>query len=174
MAVKNNPTSLKDLKPDSKNARRHTPRNINQISQSLLKVGAARSGVIDEDGNILAGNGTAEALEAVGITKIRVVDAQGDEWVVVRRKGLTAKQKKELSLADNRTAELAEWDVDILKDLSIDVDMDEWFAPDELAHLGLGTIGDKAAPGEFPTYGEDIETQFQCPKCGYEWSGKPS
>jgi hypothetical protein len=28
-------------------------------------------------------------------------------------------------------------------------------------------------PEEFTEYGEDIETEHKCPKCGYEWSGKP-
>ena len=45
--------------------------------KSLEEVGAARSGVIDEDSNILAGNGTFEALSAVGIDKVRVVEASG-------------------------------------------------------------------------------------------------
>jgi len=31
----------------------------------------------------------------------------------------------------------------------------------------------KDAPDEFPEYGDDIETEFKCPKCGYEWSGSP-
>lgn len=30
-----------------------------------------------------------------------------------------------------------------------------------------------APPDGFPEYGEDIDTQYQCPRCGYEWSGKP-
>ena len=30
------------------------------------------------------------------------------------------------------------------------------------------------APDAFPSYGEDIETAYRCPSCGYEWSGKPS
>lgn len=29
------------------------------------------------------------------------------------------------------------------------------------------------APDDFPEFGEDIETEYCCPKCGYEWSGKP-
>lgn len=29
------------------------------------------------------------------------------------------------------------------------------------------------APGAFPSFGEDVETQYCCPKCGFEWSGKP-
>jgi hypothetical protein len=28
-------------------------------------------------------------------------------------------------------------------------------------------------PEEFPEYDEDIETDYHCPRCGYEWSGKP-
>jgi hypothetical protein len=30
------------------------------------------------------------------------------------------------------------------------------------------------APEDFPEYGEDIDVAHQCPKCGYEWSGKPA
>jgi rubredoxin len=30
-----------------------------------------------------------------------------------------------------------------------------------------------APPEEFPTYDEDLPTDFCCPKCGYTWSGKP-
>ncbi len=29
------------------------------------------------------------------------------------------------------------------------------------------------APEQFAEYGDNIETQYCCPKCGYEWSGKP-
>ena len=50
-----------ELKPDPKNARRHNPRNVGMIVDSLRAVGAARSIVIDEKGNILAGNATIEA-----------------------------------------------------------------------------------------------------------------
>ena len=30
------------------------------------------------------------------------------------------------------------------------------------------------APDEFPEIDEDLPTEFQCPKCSYRWSGKPS
>ena len=29
------------------------------------------------------------------------------------------------------------------------------------------------APDDFDTFDEDIETEYQCPKCSYQWSGKP-
>ncbi len=33
--------------------------------------------------------------------------------------------------------------------------------------------GEVVAPDDFGEYGDDLETQYQCPKCAYEWSGKP-
>lgn len=101
---------IKDLKPDQRNARKHNPRNIGMIEDALHEVGAARSIVIDEEGNILAGNGTVEAAAQAGIERVKVVDADGEEIVAVRRRGLTAKQKRRLALFDNRTAETASWD----------------------------------------------------------------
>jgi hypothetical protein len=68
--------------------------------------------VIDEDGVILAGNGTVEQAGQVGIEKVQVVDADGDTLIAVRRTGLTDEQKRKLAYYDNRTADLAEWDVE--------------------------------------------------------------
>ena len=53
--------SIADLKTDPKNRRKHNPRNVGMIVQALHEVGAARSIVIDEQGNVLAGNGTIDA-----------------------------------------------------------------------------------------------------------------
>ncbi len=57
-------TKLADLKPDEKNLRSHDARNIGMITDALNEVGAARSIVIDDSGNILAGNGTVQAAQA--------------------------------------------------------------------------------------------------------------
>jgi len=51
---------INDLKPDHKNARKRTDRSASLIQESLERYGAARSIVIDEDGRVLAGNGTVE------------------------------------------------------------------------------------------------------------------
>lgn len=37
----------------------------------------------------------------------------------------------------------------------------------------LTSLEEISAPEEFPEYDDDIETEYRCPKCGYEWSGKP-
>lgn len=112
------PGHIKDLKFQPKNARKHNPRNIGLIADSLNDVGAARSIVIDEDNVILAGNGTIEAAAEAGITGVRVVEASGNEIIAVRRTGLTAKQKQRLAIADNRAQDLSEFDADILREIA--------------------------------------------------------
>ena len=126
--------SREDIKQDENNVRRHDLRNIGMIEEALRDIGAARSGVIDENGRVLAGNATLEALTQVGIKKIVVVDTKGDEWVVVRRRGLTEEQKERLAIYDNRTSELGQWDLPALEDLNID--LSRWFLPYELTAMG--------------------------------------
>ena len=65
--------STKQLRADPNNLRAHNPRNLGMIQEALQEVGAARSIVIDENGQILAGNGTVDAAAKAGITKLRVV-----------------------------------------------------------------------------------------------------
>lgn len=88
------------------------------IADALQEVGAARSIVIDEAGTVLAGNGVIEAAAQAGIEKVRVVEADGETIIAVRRKGLTAKQKKRLALFDNRTGELASWDREVIGEIA--------------------------------------------------------
>jgi len=109
--------TLADLTPDPRNARKHNPRNVGMLEKSLNEVGAARSIVIDENGVVLAGNATIEAAGRAGIERVQVVDADGETIVAVRRTGLTQTQKTRLALYDNRTAELADWDADVIADL---------------------------------------------------------
>lgn len=164
MKKNGNIASLGDLKQDSKNARKHTPRNVGMIESALREVGAARSGVIDENGTILAGNATYEALAAAGIDKVKVVDANGEEWVVVRRRGLTKRQKTRLALYDNRAAELADWDLDVLGDIDAD-DLDGLFSVDELGDL----LGDERGGGdEAPEAQIDKADELQ-----QKWQVKP-
>lgn len=129
-------THIKDLKPDRKNRRKHNPRNISMIEQSLNEVGAGRSIVIDENNNILAGNGTVEAAAQAGITRVQVIEADGDTLIAVKRTGLNDEQKRKLALYDNRTAELAEWDIEqLLADTQAGMDFEGVFFPRELDNL---------------------------------------
>ena len=137
----------------------------------MQRYGAARSIVIDENDVVLAGNGTLEGAKSAGITKVRVIEATGDELIAVRRTDLSDSEKVGLALADNRTAELSAWDNEMLHRLSMDNDISPWFEKEDLSAL-LGEATEKIAPEDFDELDDDITTEHRCPSCGYEWSGK--
>lgn len=152
-------SSIKDLKSDHKNARRRTDRSASLIAESLKRYGAARSIVIDEDGRILAGNGTVEGAKKAGIDKLRIIEAEGDELIAVRRAGLTEDQKVGLALADNRSSDLSEWDHDMLRQLSEDHDLTPWFKDDELLAEVLDTVEGNTDPDDVPEAPEEPITK---------------
>lgn len=88
---------------DPDNARKHSNKNLDAIKGSLTKFGQQKPIVIDDKNIVLAGNGTLAAAKDLGWKTIAVV-----------RSNLKGNDKVGFSLADNRTAELAEWDDDAL------------------------------------------------------------
>jgi site-specific DNA-methyltransferase (adenine-specific) len=124
--------NISDLKFDHKNARKRTDNSTRLIQESLQRYGAARSIVIDEDNRILAGNGTIAGAQALGLTKLKVIEAAGDEIIAVRRSGLSEDEKVGLALADNRAAELSDWDAQMLQQLSEEHDIAPWFEQEDL------------------------------------------
>jgi len=156
--------SIKDLKSDHKNARRRTDRSATLIAESLKRYGAARSIVIDEDGRILAGNGTVEGAKKAGINKVRVIEAEGDELIAVRRAGLSEDEKVGLALADNRTSDLSEWDNEMLRQLSEEHDLEPWFEPEDLDALlndaeQLEPVEGNTDPDEVPEVPQEPTTK---------------
>lgn len=172
---------IDQLVPDPENARKHTQRNLDMLEDSLEEVGPWRSIAIDEHNRIMAGNATVEVAGQMGFTKVKVVEAEGDEIIAVRRRGLTEEQKRRYGLFDNRTAEFAEWDADVLKDFyDQGTDFSEIFSDRELSELlaqaalpleELETIDDKAIvvpakattqPGDLYILGDHILVCGDC------------
>ena len=91
---------ITQLSLDPKNARKHSQRNLDAIAASLEKFGQ-RKPIVVHRGVVLAGNGTLEAAKSLGWTEIEVAEVPED-W--------DNDTAKAYALADNRTAELAEWD----------------------------------------------------------------
>ncbi len=157
---------IKDLQPDPKNARKHNARNIGMIERSLNEVGAARSIVIDEENNILAGNGTIEAAANAGIHNVQIVDADGETIIAVRRKGLTPEQKQRLALFDNRTTDTSEFDNEVLAALLNENSgiLDGMFDDTEIDAL-IDSLNPLPEPGnggdEFDTTPDETQTRVQ-------------
>ena len=139
-------TSINNLKPDHKNARKRTDRSAKLIAESLQRYGAARSIVIDEDNRILAGNGTFEGAKQAGIKNVRVIETDGSEIIAVKRTGLTEDEKVGLALADNRSSDLSDWDAEMLQQLSEEHDIAPWFEQEDLAEI-IGEVEQLPAEG---------------------------
>lgn len=138
-------THIRDLIEDPENRREHNPRNIGMIATALQEVGAARSIVIDENNVVRAGNGVLEAAAEVGITKVKVVEADGNTIVAVRRRGLDDEQKRRLAMFDNRTNEVSSWSREQLQlDVDNGLDMSPFFTDKEIENLlGSGDAENK-------------------------------
>lgn len=126
-----------ELDPD--NAMEHPDENLDAIKASLQRFGTGRSIVIDSNDVVRAGNGTVEAARAAGFTKVLVVEPEPDQLVAVKRGEWTEQEAKGYGVADNRTAQLAKFNVPALQNVidsipSIEPE-DMGFAPDQLQAL---------------------------------------
>ena len=108
---------ISSLSLDSTNARRHDSKNLASIEGSLSLFGQRKPIVVTGANVVVAGNGTLEAAKSLGWSEIDVVRIPAD-W--------SAEQVKAYALADNRTAELAEWDAKVLADQLVELDAVGW------------------------------------------------
>jgi len=88
---------------DPANVRRHPAKNLDAIKASLTRFGQQRPVLVNPKGIIIAGNGTVMAAKALGWDHINIV-----------RTDLEGSEATAYAIADNRTAELAEWDEEAL------------------------------------------------------------
>jgi len=145
---------IAELKNDPANARKHSPRNLKAIRDSLDVFGQQKPIVIDSRGVVIAGNGTLEAARELGWDEIDVVITD-----------LDPAHAQAFGIADNRTAELAEWDTDVLgkllegmdSDLADILSMDDLELPDSIdgGEQGEGLTD----PDEVPEPPEEPITQ---------------
>lgn len=108
--------ALGDLKVNPCNARTHDDRQVDKLGASLGEFGFITPVIVDEDDTVLAGHGRLEAARRRGLKEVPTIQV----------KHLTPERKRAFMLADNRIAELAGWDEELLKlelqELSLVVD----------------------------------------------------
>ena len=108
---------ISELKAYEKNARKHSSQQISKIKDSISAFDFINDVIVDENGMILCGHGRVEAAKKMKLKQVpcKVI------------KHLTDAQKRAYILADNRLAELADWDMDMvqaeLDDLAVELDV---------------------------------------------------
>lgn len=116
--MSNNTTTIDALHYDAHNFNAHTEQGRALLKKSVDENGFARSIVVDQNNNIIAGNGIVEAARSLNKKNIRVIDTTGDELVVVRRTDLDidSEEGRRLALADNTTSAVnLAWNYDELE-----------------------------------------------------------
>lgn len=108
---------ISELTFDPSNARTHDQKNIDAIAGSLEQFGQRKPVVVTADNVIVAGNGTVQAATSLGWSKIACVRVPSD-W--------SPEQTKAFALADNRTAELADWNHVELSEQLTELKLADW------------------------------------------------
>jgi hypothetical protein len=159
MAVETVP--IDSISPDPANARKHGARNLETVIASFRRFGQQIPLVVDKSNVVRVGNARLEAAKQLGWDTIQIV-----------RTDLTSSEAIAYAIADNRTAELAEWDDDVLAAqlnglLAEDEELlaSAGFTDEELEEL-LGEFGDEAlgVGAEDSQYTAKIEAPIYEPK----------
>jgi DNA modification methylase len=121
-----------ELKPHSRNARIHSKHQIRQIAESIKAFGFTNPILIDRASRIVAGHGRARAAELLGMERVPTIQLEN----------LNEDQIRAYVLADNRLAEKAGWDQNILAIelqhlLTIDSDFDVTITGFEVPEIDL-------------------------------------
>ena len=143
-----------ELTPYERNARVHTPTDIEQIKTSILRVGFDDPiGIWGEKNIVVEGHGRLIAAKELHLEKVPCI----------RLDHLTDTQRRDYAIRHNRTQELSSWDFDKLE---------EEIAALAIAGADLSDLkfAVKAITEEEPE--KDFlenEKKHVCPRCGHEW-----
>ena len=123
--------AVASLVPYARNARTHSPDQVDQIAASIREFGWTIPVLVDEEGTLIAGHGRVMAAKKLGISQVPVMVAEG--WSEAQRKAYV--------LADNKLALNAGWDNELLrveleglKELDFDISL-TGFSGDELVSI---------------------------------------
>jgi DNA modification methylase len=96
--------AVDQIKPNPRNARTHSKRQVRQIADAIKTFGWTVPLLVDEQKRLLAGHGRLEAARLLGLHTVPTITVRG----------LSDAKKRTLTLADNKLAENAGWDRQVL------------------------------------------------------------
>ena len=97
-------TRIDRLSPAPRNARTHSSKQLRQIAESIRAFGFTNPVLIDAAGQVLAGHGRLAAARSLGLAEVPTLRI---DW-------LSPEQQRAYVIADNRLAEKAGWDRELL------------------------------------------------------------
>ena len=156
---------ISELTPYSKNARKHAEKDVRNIKKSIQDYGMNDPIGIWSDKNIIVeGHGRFEACKQLGITEVPCI----------RLDHLTDKQRREYAIAHNATAELSEWDFDILPDELAELDLSDFdfdFGIDDEEETVTSEPKEATGAVEYGTEDfSDEKFECECPRCGFKFN----
>jgi len=116
--------NIKDIKPYSNNPRKND-KAIDKVAESIKQFGFRQPLVIDKDNIIIVGHTRYSAAKKLKVKSLPVVIADD----------MTEQQIKAYRIADNKTNEFAEWDLELLASELEDIDMFTGFDENEINAL---------------------------------------
>lgn len=140
---------IDQLKPYKKNARTHSDSQVQKIANSIEEFGFINPVLIDGDFNIIAGHGRLLGAKKLGLKSVPCLFVED----------LTEAQQRAYVLADNKLAEDAGWDMDLLQEelkALADMDFDITLAGFELDDLNI-EIDEPVDNDEAPGIDEEAE-----------------
>ena len=143
---------IDSIKPYGKNPRKNDAA-VDGVAESIRRFGFRQPIVVDAEGVIVVGHTRWKAARKLGLSEVPVHVADG----------LTDDEARAYRLVDNRTAELAEWDPDLLRG-----ELDALEA--DVGAFGFDVVSD-LIPQNNKAIDEEAmkDTQHECPKCGFKW-----
>ena len=137
------------LQVQSRNPRTHSAKQIRQIAESIKTFGFTNPLLIDATGAVIAGHGRLRAAQQLGLATVPTI----------RLDGLSPEHVRALVIADNKLAELAGWDQDLLAlelqdlaelDLDFDLEVIGFETPEIDILVGHATKGEESDPADQP------------------------
>lgn len=161
-----------ELRPNPKNWRTHPKAQADALRGVLAEIGIADAVLARElpDGSLMLLDGHLRletmADQILPVLVLDVDEAEGDKVLATLD-----------PLAAMAEADAAKLDA-ILREVDTGSEALQQMLADMAAQAGLyGTLGespaepgDVGAPQDFKEVDENIETEHECPKCGYRWS----
>ena len=147
---------IKEIKP-YKNNPRNNKVAIEPTANSIEKFGFRVPIIVDKNYEIVAGHTRYEAAKMLGLENVPCIidDDPSPEKI------------KAFRLADNKVAELAGWDFELLEaeleEINIDMSIFGFDVPEDMMENDFSEVNSEICLDDF----SDEQFEYQCPECGF-------